>query len=94
VPDKKSFPPRLLVVFLGTVIALGMGAVWVFGNEAWQETEASDPRKEFAQEVFSTIAARVPFISENGSGENSVNGRAWHGLRWRKDSSKSEPKQG
>jgi uncharacterized protein involved in exopolysaccharide biosynthesis len=94
VPDKKSFPPRLLIVFLGTVIALAMGAVWVFGNEAWQETEASDPRKEFAQEVFSTIAARVPFVSENGSGENSVNGRAWHGLRWRKDSSTSEPKQG
>ncbi len=94
VPDKKSFPPRLLIVFLGAVIALAMGAVWVFGNEAWQETEASDPRKEFAQEVFSAIAARVPFSSENGSGENSVNGRAWHGLRWRKDSSKSEPKQG
>src|SRR6266446_5519568 len=49
VPDKKSFPPRLLVVFLGTVIALAMGAVWVFGNEAWQKTEASDPRKEFVQ---------------------------------------------
>ncbi len=94
VPDKKSFPPRLLVVFLGTVIALGMGAVWVFGNEAWQETEDSDPRKEFVQEVFSTIAARVPFISENGSSENSVNGRAWRGLQWGRDSSKSEPRRG
>src|SRR5258708_2852349 len=94
VPDKRSFPPRLLIIFLGTVIALAMAAAWVFGHEAWQETEAGDPRKEFVQEVFSTIAARVPFTSENGSGENSVNGRAWHGLRWRKDSIRRQPKQG
>src|SRR5258708_22119194 len=46
VPDKKSFPPRLLVIFLGTVIALAMAAVLDFGNDAWQRTEASDPRKE------------------------------------------------
>lgn len=94
VPDKKSFPPRLVIVLFGTVLALAMAAAWVFGKEAWQATDASDPRKEFAREVFSTIAARVPVISENGSGENSVNGRAWHGLRWRKDSGESEAKQG
>jgi uncharacterized protein involved in exopolysaccharide biosynthesis len=98
VPDKKSFPPRLGIIFLGTVIALAIAAFWVFGNEAWQETDANDPRKEFAKEVFSTIAARVAFTSENGSGENSVNGnsvrgRAWHWIRRRKDSDRGAFKQ-
>jgi uncharacterized protein involved in exopolysaccharide biosynthesis len=85
VPDKKSFPPRLLIVFLGTFLALGMAAVWIFGSEIWQQTDASDPRKVLAQEVFSTVSARIPFISQNGSGEHSVNGRSWHWIRRSKD---------
>ena len=99
IPDKKSFPPRLPIIFLGTISALAIAAVWIFGNEAWQETDANDPRKEFAKEIFSTVAARVGFISENGSGENSVNGnsdrgRAWYWIRRGKDSDKGAPKQG
>jgi uncharacterized protein involved in exopolysaccharide biosynthesis len=99
IPDKKSFPPRLPIIFLGTIFALAIAAVWIFGNEAWQETDANDPRKEFAKEVFSTVAARVGFISENGSGKNSVNGnsakgRAWYRIRRGKDSDKDAPKQG
>ena len=85
VPDKKSFPPRLVIIFLGTFLALAMAAVWVFGSEMWQQTDASNPRKVLAQEVFSTVSARVPFISLNGSGEHSGNGRSWHWIRRSKD---------
>jgi hypothetical protein len=98
-PDKRSFPPRLGIIFLGTVIALVIAAVSVFGNRAWQQTDANDPRKEFAQEVFSTIAARVSLISKNGSGENSVNGnslraRTWHWTRRGKETDTGAAKQG
>jgi hypothetical protein len=85
IPDKKSFPPRLLIIFLGTFLALAIAVVWAFGNEAWQETDANDSRKAFAQEVFSTVTARMPFISQNGSGEHSVNGRSWLWKRRSKD---------
>jgi hypothetical protein len=84
VPDKKSFPPRLLIIFLGAFVALGMAAVWVFGSELWQETDASDQRKVLAQEVFSTVSARIPFISQNGSGQHSANTRPWHWIRRKK----------
>jgi capsule polysaccharide export protein KpsE/RkpR len=99
IPEKRSFPPRLPIIFLGTISALTIAAVWIFGNEAWMETDANDPRKEFAKEVFSTMAARVGFASENGSGEKSVNGnsvrgRAWHWIRRREDSDKGAFKQG
>lgn len=60
VPDKKSFPPRLLIIFLGTTLALCMGAAWVFAKAAWEQTDSSDPRKMFAQEVFATVKARIP----------------------------------
>jgi uncharacterized protein involved in exopolysaccharide biosynthesis len=85
IPDKKTFPPRLFIIFLGTLLALASAAVWIFGNEAWREIDASDPRKMFAQEVLLTVSARIPFVSQNGSGEHSVHGRSWHWLRWSKD---------
>ena len=73
-PDKKSFPPRLPVVFLGTVLALGAATAWVLGNQKWQETDATDPRKVFSQEVFSTVAGSMPTFWQNGSGKYPVNG--------------------
>jgi len=85
VPDKKSFPPRLLIIYLGTSLSLAAAAVWVFANGAWQETNANDPRKVFAQEVFSSVWARLPFTSQNGSGGNSVDGGSWHWVRRNKN---------
>ena len=74
-PEKKSFPPRLLIIFLGMTLALAAATTWVFGKTAWDQTDSNDPRKVFAQEVFSTVAASAPFISQNGSGGHSVNGQ-------------------
>jgi hypothetical protein len=81
IPDKKSFPPRLLVICLGTALAFVGAVTWVFGNTMWHETDSKDPRKVFAQEVFSAVSARVPLFSRNGS-EGHLNRRSvWSGLR-------------
>ena len=71
VPDKKSFPPRLLILFLGTALALAMGTTWVFAKAVWEQTDSTDPRKMFAQEVFTTVKARVPRFMQNGSANHS-----------------------
>ena len=92
IPEKKSYPPRRLIIFSGTVLALGITAAWVFGKEAWQGTDSSDPRKVFAHEVFSTVAARVPFVSVNGSRNHSLSGRNWHWIWWRKSDGKGDPR--
>ncbi len=67
VPQKKSYPPRLLLMFLGTCVALGLGLGWVFGRALWEETRAEDPRKILAMEVFETAKARIPWASQKGS---------------------------
>jgi hypothetical protein len=67
IPERKSFPPRLMIILLGTAVAVTAAVSWVFGRKAWHETDASDPRKMSAQDVFSTVSARVPFLSRNGS---------------------------
>ena len=71
VPDKKSFPPRTLIVLLGTALAFAIATAWVFGKEAWDQTDSSDSRKVFAREVFSTLRARLPKFAQNGSGDHS-----------------------
>jgi uncharacterized protein involved in exopolysaccharide biosynthesis len=76
VPDKKSFPPRLQILFLGTCLSLAAVAAWIFGIEAWRNTDAGDPRKIFAREVYSTVSARVPVFSGNGSAKHSANGNS------------------
>ena len=80
IPDKKSFPPRLLIIFLGTAIGITLASVWLFGNEAWRETNDDDPRKVFAQEVLSTVVARIPLVAKNGSGESLRNGHGWQAV--------------
>jgi capsule polysaccharide export protein KpsE/RkpR len=90
IPDKKSFPPRLSILLLGTVLALIATVVWIFGNESWQGTAEDNPRKVFAQEIFSTVAARIPVFASNGGGKHSANGTAWNRVFRRKPHAEKE----
>jgi capsule polysaccharide export protein KpsE/RkpR len=84
IPGRKSFPPRMALMALGTIFGLGFACAWVLGNDAWQGTDTKDPRKVLAQEVFATMRARIPVFAQNGSAEHSENGSARGWLRMRK----------
>jgi len=71
IPEKKSFPPRLLVMFLGTLLAVSLCVVWVVGADRWNQADPQDPRKLLAQEVAATLKARTPWASRNGAGADS-----------------------
>jgi uncharacterized protein involved in exopolysaccharide biosynthesis len=77
IPDRKSFPSRIPIILFGAAFGLVGAAIWVLGNERWQDIDAKDPRKVFAVEVFSTIAAHVVDFSSDGSGEQAVRGGLW-----------------
>jgi capsule polysaccharide export protein KpsE/RkpR len=80
IPDKKSSPHRLLIILLGTALAFSGAITWVFGNTIWQEIDSRDTRKILAREVFSTVSARLPLLSRNGS-ERHLKGRSFWGGR-------------
>lgn len=65
-PEKKSFPPRLLIMFLGTFLVLCGCVVGVLGASQWHTADSNDPRKIFAQEVFATMKAQTHWLSLNG----------------------------
>jgi uncharacterized protein involved in exopolysaccharide biosynthesis len=67
IPDKRSFPPRLLIMFLGTAFSVAIATIWISGKATWDKTDSSDARKVFALEVFQTAKAYLPWVSKNGS---------------------------
>jgi capsule polysaccharide export protein KpsE/RkpR len=71
VPEKKSFPPRLLIMFLGTFLVFSMSVVWVLGAEQWRAADPNDPRKILANEVVTTLKARAHWFSRNGTGPSA-----------------------
>ena len=87
IPDKQSFPPRSLIIFLSTLLAVGMGATWILAKTTWDLTDPSDPRKMFAQEVLTTVMAKVPQFGTNGAGRHFVEEpiRSWVPPRHDKD---------
>jgi len=85
IPEKKSFPPRRLIIFLGTTLAFAAATTWVFGKTTWDKTDSSDPRKVLAQEVFTTVKSRLPQFSRNGSGSHADDERSLGGIQRRSD---------
>jgi len=66
VPERKSFPPRLLIMFLATFLGVASAVVWVLGAKNWEDAAPDDPRKILAQEVAATVRARLPWSFANG----------------------------
>jgi len=68
VPEKKSFPPRLQIMFLGPFLAASVCLIWVVGSSHWRQADPDDPRKVLAQEIVATLKAHAPWASGNGNG--------------------------
>jgi uncharacterized protein involved in exopolysaccharide biosynthesis len=80
IPERKSFPPRLVIMVLGTFLAFAMSVVWVLGSARWEEADPQDPRKVLAKEVADALKARMPWAHRNGASPNGVGARAEAGV--------------
>ncbi len=72
VPERKSFPPRLLIVCITAVVFLGVAMMTVYSHMQWNQTGADDPGKLFAQDVFRTVNDWVLADTPNGAGPLSI----------------------
>jgi uncharacterized protein involved in exopolysaccharide biosynthesis len=59
VAEKKSSPPRLLIIFVGTFVTFSLGLVVLLGSERWQAVDPQDPRKLLAQEIGIQLKAAL-----------------------------------
>jgi uncharacterized protein involved in exopolysaccharide biosynthesis len=83
IPEKKSFPPRLVIIILGTMLAIAGSITWIFGRQSWEQVDPDDPQKVLAQEIIHTVRVRMPWVGTNGSGpgptDPTIRGRRSHG---------------
>ena len=68
IPDKKAFPPRLLIMLLGTFLGSCLGVLFVLGSSSWNAIDPEEPGKQFATKVWVDLKAFAPRITKNGAG--------------------------
>ncbi len=66
VPERKSFPPRLLIMLSTSFLAFICGAIWVLGDARWQGRDRQDAGVIFTEEVLAAVQERAHRISLNG----------------------------
>jgi uncharacterized protein involved in exopolysaccharide biosynthesis len=79
VPERKSWPPRTVIVIGGTLLTFSFAVLWILGERRWKQIDPHDPGLAFANEVFGTVRASIPWTASrngslNGHGGESKNG--------------------
>ena len=68
IPEKKSFPPRLVIICLGTATAIALSMIGVLGTSRWQEIGPEDQRKVLIQEILGNVQGQLACAFGNTMG--------------------------
>ena len=85
-PEKKSFPPRLLIMFLGTFFSAAIAIVWVLGKSSWDSLDSEHPGKMLAHDAY-TIVKRDLGLATNGTRLHQMRDKL---LRFRRSTNKPD----
>jgi uncharacterized protein involved in exopolysaccharide biosynthesis len=67
VPEKKSFPPRMLIIALGAAFSVCLGALLVVGSEVWRSVDPRSPQKQLLTEIWLHARARIRSVRSRES---------------------------
>jgi capsule polysaccharide export protein KpsE/RkpR len=59
VPEHKSFPPRLIIIILGTFLSSIISITLVLGKASWDETHPRNSKKILIQDIVQTLKSAV-----------------------------------
>jgi uncharacterized protein involved in exopolysaccharide biosynthesis len=62
IPEKKSFPPRLLLTLLLTFLSFAGASAVILIRDRWEKVDPGDPRKMLAAEVLAVSRRRIHSI--------------------------------
>jgi len=83
-PEKKVFPPRTLLFFLGEIIALAIGAGWISGTDGWDKIDSQHPGKVLVLNMVRSVKPPLQYVVQRG---NFLTGRTKRILEGFKDAS-------
>lgn len=61
-PEKKVFPPRVLLIVLGTFSAFALGTCWVLGKDNWEKTDPEDPGKVLVLNMVRSVQPQLEYV--------------------------------
>jgi capsule polysaccharide export protein KpsE/RkpR len=67
VPEKKDFPPRILLTVLGGFLAMVIGAGWVAGTDGWERIDPQDHGKLLVQRMASSVRPQLEYVVQQGT---------------------------
>jgi uncharacterized protein involved in exopolysaccharide biosynthesis len=67
IPEKKNFPPRLLIGFSSMFLAFVAGIVFLLGSKIWHEKDPRDLSKAIATEIWTDLKEKRLLNSVNGT---------------------------
>jgi len=73
VPEKKVFPPRLVLTLLGAILALAIGAGWIIAGDLWGKIDPQDPGKILVLNMVQSVRPPLEYVVQR---RNSVFGLA------------------
>ena len=65
-PEKKSWPPRLLIIALGTILSLALAVAVICGSDRVQSLDRDDPRRLMAKRAAESLSQLRSRIVNNG----------------------------
>jgi capsule polysaccharide export protein KpsE/RkpR len=71
VPERKSYPPRLVLMVMGTFFAVALGAGWLLAAARWHQVEPGNPGRVLAEDVWQTVRSKLSWNHYNGSRDGS-----------------------
>jgi len=74
-PERKVFPPRLLIMVWGALLGLAAASFWVVGGTRWRQLDSCNPGKLLAYEVFQTVSSVLSRSTPGGSHFNAMSNR-------------------
>jgi capsule polysaccharide export protein KpsE/RkpR len=84
-PEKKSFPPRLVIMIFGACLSMMAGTIWILGKSSWNDLDAGHPGKRLAIDAYTRIKADLGLASGNGNRLHQVRDK----ILWFKRSSRN-----
>ena len=77
VPERKSSPPRLLIMLMGAFFCFAVTAIWIFARARWEEIDPLSPQRMLIQEILSTANSNMPWAPPSGSSFQRASHRVW-----------------
>ncbi|HEX5425396.1 MAG TPA: Wzz/FepE/Etk N-terminal domain-containing protein [Candidatus Acidoferrales bacterium] len=80
---QKGFPPRFWFVFVGAILAVIAGGLFVVGRDRWEQVDPDDPGKVFAVEIMQGMKS---LTAGSGGDQQGLKARVRNHFRHRADS--------